>query len=388
MKHLIVLVVALLAIALAILQWVVPPLLEGSTNLVGEHRTWEIRPEVRKLHDRLFVADLHTDSLLWKRDLLRRSDVGHVDLPRLDEGNVALQVFSATTKSPSGQNYDENTADSDDITLLTLAQLWPVRTWGSIFERARYQLAKLRQFERDSNGGLLVVESAADLREVVRRRLQGERVVGAIYLIEGAHPLEGDLDKLDILFDEGLRIAGLTHFFDNELGGSLHGVSGEGLTPFGREVIERANELGMIIDVAHASPRMVSDVLDLSDAPVVLSHGGIKSACDVGRNLDDDLMQRIAERGGIAGIGFWDGAVCDFTPAGVARSIRKAVAVMGIDHVALGSDYDGATEVMFDASELAILTQALLDAGLSDTEVAKVMGENALRFFLDNLPDA
>jgi microsomal dipeptidase-like Zn-dependent dipeptidase len=201
-------------------------------------------------------------------------------------------------------------------------------------------------------------------------------------------PSAGDLDKLDILFDEGLRIAGLTHFFDNELGGSLHGVSGEGLTPFGREVIERANELGMIIDVAHASPRMVSDVLDLSDAPVVLSHGGIKSACDVGRNLDDDLMQRIAERGGIAGIGFWDGAVCDFTPAGVARSIRKAVAVMGIDHVALGSDYDGATEVMFDASELAILTQALLDAGLSDTEVAKVMGENALRFFLDNLPDA
>ena len=99
--------------------------------------------------------------------------------------------------------------------------------------------------------------------------------------------------------------------FDNRLGGSLHGLSGEGLTPFGADVIRRANELGIIIDVAHASPQMVNDVLDLSTTPVILSHGGVKGLCDMSRNLDDTLMQRIAAHGGLIGIGYWDGAVCD-----------------------------------------------------------------------------
>jgi microsomal dipeptidase-like Zn-dependent dipeptidase len=310
-----------------------------------------------------------------------------VDLPRLQRGNVALQVFSATTKSPSGQNYEQNTGDSDNITLLAVAQMWPVRTWTSIFERALYQLEKLHAFAADSDGELIVIESAADMQAFADRRASGEQVVAGIYLIEGAHPLEGDLDNLDRLFESGLRIAGLTHFFDNRLGGSLHGLSGEGLTPFGADVIRRANELGIIIDVAHASPQMVNDVLDLATKPVILSHGGVKGLCDVSRNLDDTLMQRIAARGGLIGIGYWDGAVCDITPLGVVRSIRYAIDLLGEDYVALGSDYDGATEVLFDTSELAILTQTMLDEGFSEQEIRKVMGENARRFFLAHLPD-
>lgn len=212
-------------------------------------------------------------------------------------------------------------------------------------------------------------------------------MIAGIYLIEGAHPLEGELDNLNRLFDSGLRITGLTHFFDNRLGGSLHGQSGAGLTTFGEDVIRRANELGIIIDVAHASPQMVSDVLDLSSSPVILSHGGMKGLCDMGRNLDDALMQRIAAEGGLVGIGFWDGAVCDITPLGVVRSIRYAIDLLGVEHVALGSDYDGTTEVLFDASELAILTQTMLDEGFTEAEIRKVMGENAKRFFLANLPE-
>ena len=104
------------------------------------------------------------------------------------------------------------------------------------------------------------------------------------------------------------------------------------------------------------------------------------------RNLDDRLMQRIAARGGLVGIGYWDGAVCDITPLGVVRSIRYAIDLLGVDHVALGSDYDGSTEVLFDTSELAILTQTMLDEGFSETEIRKVMGENAKQFFLANLP--
>jgi len=356
-------------------------------NITKAHSPYDIRPDAQALHDELFIADLHADSLLWKRNLLEQSDIGHVDLPRLQRGNVALQVFSATTKSPSGQNYDENTGDSDNITLAAIAQLWPVRTWTSIYERARYQLSKLHGFAQDSQGEFVVIKSAEDMQRFVVRRSQGEKVVAGIYLIEGAHPLEGDLENLNRLFGDGLRIAGLTHFFDNRLGGSLHGVSGAGLTEFGRDVVRRANDLGVVIDVAHASPQMVSDVLDASEKPVVLSHGGVKGICDQGRNLDDALMKRIADKGGIVGIGYWEGAVCDYTPAGVVRSIRYAIDLLGVDHVALGSDYDGSTEVLFDTAELAILTQTMMDSGFSEIEIRRIMGENVKRFLLENLPE-
>ena len=356
-------------------------------NVVESHEPYQIQPEAARFHKSLFVADLHADSLLWKRDLLKRSDVGQIDLPRLQEGNVGLQVFSATTKTPAGLNIEENTADSDNITMLAVAQFWPVATWNSIYERARYQLQKLWDISEDSNGELIVLQSRSDLRSLVERRKSGDRVVGGLYLIEGAHPLEGEIENLDKLFSQGLRISGLTHFFDNELGGSLHGVSGEGLTQFGKQVIKRAGELGIIIDIAHASPAMVRDVLLMSDRPVILSHGGIKGACDTSRNLGDELMLEIANRGGIIGIGYWESAVCDPSPAGIVRSIRYGIDLMGVDHVALGSDYDGAVTTTLDSSELAILTQTMMDEGFSEDDIRKVMGENVKRFLLENLPD-
>ncbi len=380
-------VLALLMLLLAALHWVVPGVFESSFNVVLEHDPYVIRPDAQALHDEIFVADLHTDSMLWKRNFLKRSSTGHVDLPRLQEGNVALQVFSATTKSPSGQNYDKNTAESDNITLLAQMQMWPVKTWNSLFERAVYQLDKLSRFAIKSDNQLVLVKSKADLQSLLSRRDSGEDIVGGIYLIEGAHPLEGELDNIDRLYDKGLRVMGLTHFFDNRLGGSLHGISGEGLTDFGRGAVLRATGLGIVIDVAHASPQMVSDVLDMGLAPVILSHGGVKGICDGPRNLDDELMQRIASGGGVVGIGFWDAAVCDATPQGVVRAIRYAIDLLGAEHVALGSDYDGATEVLFDASELAILTQTMLDQNFSQAEIRKVMGSNVQRFFLDNLPE-
>jgi len=107
--------------AIGCFLWLAPARIERATNQVAAHEKYTISAEAAQLHQDLFVADLHTDSLLWKRDLLQHSDIGHVDLPRLQAGNVALQVFSATTKSPAGQNYDQNTADTDRITLLANA---------------------------------------------------------------------------------------------------------------------------------------------------------------------------------------------------------------------------------------------------------------------------
>jgi microsomal dipeptidase-like Zn-dependent dipeptidase len=385
MKWLLASIVVVVLFALSYAQWFLPAQVEGSMNVNLPHDPYVISDRALTLHKSLFVADLHSDSLLWKRDLLLKSTHGHMDLPRLRQGNVALQVFSATTKSPAGKNYESNAADSDNITLLAVTSFWPVRTWSSIYERALYQLEKLHLLAQQSE--LTVITSKQDMRTFVAQRENGDSTIAGIYLIEGAHPLEGDLENLDRLFNQGLRISGLTHFFDNELGGSLHGISGEGLTEFGRSVINRANELGIIIDIAHASPQMVEDVLALSNTPVVLSHGGVKGACDTARNLADSLMLKVASNGGLIGIGYWDAAVCDVTPQGVVKAIRYAIDLLEIDHVALGSDYDGATAVMFDTSELAVLTDAMLQAGFTEHEIRMVMGENVKRFLLQNLPD-
>lgn len=339
-------------------------------------------------HRRLYVADLHTDSLLWQRDLSTQSRRGHVDLPRLRTGNVALQVFSAVTKSPAGLNYLENDATArDNVTLLAIAQRWPIASWSSLYVRARYQLQKLQKLADQHPNELMLIRSQNDLQTHRERRESGEKVVGALYLIEGAHPLEGNLENLRKLSENGLRIVGLTHFFDNEVADSLHGKRRGGLTPFGRRVIEFANQHQLIIDIAHASPLAVEQALSLVSGPMLLSHGGMRGNCDSPRNLDDSLMQRFAAAGGLLGIGFWNGAVCDSTPQGIADAVVYAANTLGIEHVALGSDFDGAVTTRFDVARLDLITSALFERGLDEREVAAVMGENAYRFFADNLPE-
>ncbi len=387
MKKILLAVLAFLVVATILGRLVLPGLLESAMNVVEEHEPYSISDQAQQLHDSLFVVDLHSDSLLWDRNLSEQSTRGQVDLPRMRQGNVAIQVFSATTKSPTGQNYESNTAGTDTITSLAVVSGWPSATWDSLFARAQYQLDKLHSLVETNKPALIFIRRKADLESLVTARQSDRNVVGAMYLIEGAHPLEGNVNNLDKLQAQGLQFVGLTHFFDNELGGSLHGISGEGLTDFGRSVITRADQLNMTIDIAHASPQMVRDVLKLSSRPVILSHGGFKGHCDSARNLDDDLMQQVADTGGIIGVGYWDATACDYTPAGIAKSIRYGIELMGLEHIALGSDYDGAVTTTLDTSELAALTQAMLDQNFTEAEIRAVMGGNMLRFLREQLPD-
>ncbi len=361
--------------------WVfAPALVEKGRNAVAVHDPYPVSPEARALHDSLTIGDWHADPLLWNRDLTKRADYGQVDLPRLQDGNVALQVFTAVTKSPSGLNYDSNSADGrDNITLLAFGQLWPIRTWQSIFERAVYQAEKLRGVEAARPDMLKIITSRADLEAVLDARAQGETIVGGILGIEGAHPLEGDIANLDRLEAAGYRLIGLQHFFDNALGGSLHGISNAGLTDFGRQVVAEVAARGLILDVAHSSQQVVRDVLDATNIPIVLSHTGLRSACDVKRNIPDDLMRDIAATGGVIGIGYWQEVTCDYSPAGIARMIKAAIAAVGEDAVSLGSDFDGSVATAFDTSELAAITHELLAQGVTEAQIRKVMGDNMLR---------
>ncbi|MEM8692674.1 MAG: membrane dipeptidase [Pseudomonadota bacterium] len=358
-----------------------PAQIESDRNAVVDLDPFTISEDARALHDTLIVGDWHADSLLWKRDIADRGDRGHVDIPRLIEGNVALQVFAAVTKSPAGQNYDSNSADAfDNITPLAIGQLWPPRTWNSLLERALYQAEKLQDVQRRRPERVSIIKTRADLEAHLEARSAGSKAVGAILGIEGAHALEGDIANLDKIEAAGHRVIGLQHFFDNSLGGSLHGFGNKGLTDFGRSVVAQIEALGMVLDLAHSSPQVARDVIAMTDMPIVVTHTGIHGFCPVKRNFKDDLMQAIAETGGVIGIGYWRHVTCgDISPAGVAQMIVKGVEVVGIDHLSLGSDFDGSVTTGFDTSELAALTQALLDAGLTKGDVRKVMGENMVR---------
>ena len=197
--------------------------------------------------------------------------------------------------------------------------------------------------------------------------------------IEGLQDLEGKLANLDVLYRAGFRMAGLAHFFDNEVAGSMHGEAKAGLTPLGRQVVRRMEALGMVVDVAHSSHATIAEVLAMAQRPVVASHGGVQATCKVNRNLTDDEIRGIARTGGVIGIGYWDAAICSTQPAAAAAAIAHVRDVAGIDHVGLGSDFDGAVTTGFDASQLAAVTQALIDHGFSDGDIAKVMGGNVLR---------
>lgn len=355
-------------------------------NSVVMRAPYAVRNDAQALHDRLFIADLHDDALLWSRDLLRRYDYGHTDLPRLKEGKVSLQVFATVTKTPRGQNFQRNAADTDNIALLAKVQRWPERTWDSLLQRALYQSEKLHQAAADSDGKLIIVRNQATLNQLSDNLAPRDGRLLALLATEGLHPLEGKLDNLDRLYDAGFRITGLTHFFDNEVGGSAHGWDKGGITSFGRQVVQRLNEKSIIIDLAHASPALIDDVLSLTRNPVIVSHTGVQGTCPGPRNLSDAQLRAIGRNGGIVGIGFFEGALCAMTPQGIARAIRHAVSIAGIQHVALGSDFDGATRAVFDARGMPLLTQALMDEGFNDQEIADLMGHNVLRFLKHNLP--
>ncbi|QSB45270.1 dipeptidase [Tsuneonella flava] len=356
-----------------------PGYIEGTMNKIDGKPLITVSPQAKALHKTLTIVDLHSDTLMWDRNLLKRASRGHEDLPRLEQGNVALQVFSSVTKSPKGQNYDANSGDTDNITGLTIAQLQPMRTWTSLLQRSLYHGEKLDRAVAGSDGRLEKVTDDASLARLLADRTKSPKPVGAMLSVEGLQDIEGNLDNLDVLYKAGFRMASMTHFFDIDLAGSMHGMKKYGLTPKGREAVRRMEKMGMIVDIAHCSHACVADILNMAKRPVVSSHGGVQATCKVNRNLTDDEIRGVAKTGGVVGIGYWDAAICDTSPRAAAKAMKHVRDLVGIDYVALGSDYDGATTVRFDTSQLEQVTQALMDEGFTPDEIRKVMGLNALR---------
>ena len=302
------------------------------------------------------------------------------------EGRVVLQVLSAAVKSPRHLNIDRNDDRSDDVIRLALAARWPRRTWSSLTERALFLAERAHGFEARSGGAFRVIRTREDLAAHLEAYAADPSRGAGILAIEGAHALGADLSTLDAAFDAGYRMVSPAHFFDTPFGGSAHGVDNGGLTALGRDLVGEMERRGMIVDVAQPRRRRSTTWSrwrrDPSSPPIRASARPPTTPATCPTTSCAGSPRRAGSSGSGSGTR---------PPAAVTRPRSRArsstrVGVIGPDHVALGSDWDGAVPVPFDTAGLPALTDALLEAGLDEATIRAVMGENALRLFSETLP--
>ncbi|HEX4642548.1 MAG TPA: dipeptidase [Candidatus Acidoferrales bacterium] len=368
-----------------------------------------ISSRARGLHFSSLVFDTHADTpqrLLFDQfDLSRRDAEGCIDIPRLREGGVGAIFFA----------------------------LWvPVEITGAAATRRARDLlaATVKQIAAHPVDLALATSS----REILAARAQNR--IAVLLGIEGGHAIDNDLTLLREFRDSGVRYMTLTHNASTEWADSSNDAPRHnGLTEFGKQVIQEMNRLGMMVDVSHVSDATFYDVLETSRAPVIASHSCCRALCDAPRNLDDAMIKALAARGGVMHITFHDGflsqeyatanralaAEIASSEADVARKfgenearnlmelqrrsdaaiaagklpqvswekiiehIDHAVGIAGASHVGVGSDFDGAfmPAGMEDASKFPRITEGLLRRGYSDTDIRKILGENTLRVMDD-----
>lgn len=383
-------VILLILVGIVVLVVVVivkPDLVDRFLNKVISKAPYQIDEDTSQNHKALFVVDLHADFLLWTRNLFEKYEYGHIDLPRLIEGNVALQVFGVVTKFTIGKEDDYSAKGPDLISALSWVQRWPSPTRKSLLQRALYQAERLKGCVEDSQGELILIRNTQDIEQLVAGRENNARLTGALLSLEGVHALEGSIDNLDVLYDANFRMIGLTHFFDTKAGGSETGIVEGGLTPFGVELLEKIQQKQMVIDLAHASDSLIDDVLQMTGVPVVVSHTGVQGTYSGNpRNLADAQIRGVADTGGVIGIAMFQGATGGDTVEATARAMKYVADLVGVEHVALGTDFDGVIKASVDVTGLPLLTEALLRIGFSLEDIQKIMGGNALRVLKQVLP--
>jgi microsomal dipeptidase-like Zn-dependent dipeptidase len=386
LNKLLVVAVVLGLIAMAA-RLVGPSILERSQNHTLVPGPYHVSADAEALHRTLLVADMHADSLLWGRDLLKPSRAGHIDLPRMLAGNYGIQGLTVFSPIPRGINIERNEDTSDLVPYIGMLQGWPLKAIGSPKEVALYEAKRLQGFVDSSNGQMVMLRTRRDLALYLEQRQKGAHAVAVFLGTEGAQPLEGNIENLGDLYNAGFRMMSPSHFTDTAVGGSAAGAAKGGLTPLGREWVKQMEARGMLIDVAHSSAETLRDVTQMATKPVVVSHTGVKGVCNNNRNLTDDQLRAIAATGGVIGVGFWDVAACGTDATAIAKEIVYTVGVVGAEHVGLGSDFDGAVTEPFDSSGMALITEALLKQGMSEHDIRLVMGESVARVLAQVLPE-
>jgi len=363
-----------------------------------------VTSRARELHNRAIVIDTHDDTpqrMLFEKtfDIGRRDETGSIDIPRMREGGLDALFFSIWMPG--------------DVT-------GPVAV-----KRALQQIDKVREAVRLHSKDLLLATSVADIR-----RAASERKIAALLGMEGGHMIDEDLGLLRVYAALGVRYLTLTHSLNNTWADS----SGDkpvhnGLTEFGKDVVRELNRLGVMIDVSHVADKTFYDAIEVSKVPVVASHSSCRALSNNARNLTDDMLRALATNGGVVMINYSapflseefrvamastemlarvetvtrpcgedqactilrrqrvyqeamrSGQLPSVTWERIVAHIDHAVKIAGIDHVGLGSDFDGAIMPlgMEDVSKLPRITDALLKRGYSEPDITKILGGNLLR---------
>ena len=364
-----------------------------------------ISERARKLHFSSIVVDTHDDTtqrfLDGKFDLGTRSSTGSIDIPRMREGNLSAIFFS----------------------------IWmPSKVTGpEAVDRALVQIDAVREQVRKHSNDMVLATTAAEVREA---RKQGK--IAALMGVEGGHMINSNLGVLRSYAALGVRYMTLTHSGNDEWAdSSTDKPAHNGLTEFGKDVVREMNRLGVIVDISHVSDKTFYDALEVSKAPLFASHSSCRAICDAPRNMTDQMMKDLAAKGGVVQINYHVGFLSqefrnaekadpeinkaisaevtkrcgdnegcqliegdrltrEYVEQGklprvelgkIIEHIDHAVKVAGVNHVGLGSDFDGANMPygMEDATKLPRITEGLLQKGYSEGDVKKILGENTLR---------
>jgi membrane dipeptidase len=338
------------------------------------------------------ILDGHNDTLLELHladppndySFFVRNERGHIDLPRAREGGLGGGFFAIFT--PAKPEPPDLTA-TDPSTTAALAPIPVELAYAQQFTLA--MAARLFRLEAEANGEVKVVRTVNELLACLN---QG--VLAVIFHIEGAEAIDANLDMLYVLYQAGLRSLGIVWSRPNIFG---YGVpfrfpgppdSGPGLTQVGRDLVRESNRLGIMIDLSHLNEKGFWDVASLSTAPLVASHSGVHALCPSPRNLTDKQLDAIKESGGLVGVNFHvgflrtDGQPNVDTPlTEIVKHINYMVERMGIEHVALGSDFDGARmpKELGDVAGLPKLMAALQESGYDQIALRKIAFENWVR---------
>lgn len=377
----------------------------------------QVSARAKRLHDRAIVVDTHDDTpqrLLFDKtfNIGMRNKDGHVDIPRMREGGLDALFFSIWVPSQI--------------------------TGPPAVKRALDLIDSVREAVRTHPNDLMLANTAADIR-----RAAAEHKIAALMGMEGGHIIDDDLAVLRVYAALGVRYLTLTHFLNNNWAdSSTDKPAHNGLTAFGKDVVRELNRIGVIVDVSHVSDKTFYDLLEVTKAPVIASHSSSRAISNHPRNMTDDMMRALAKNGGVVMINYaaaflseefrvasekksgnivaamsamskkcggneactimenerieheamMKGALPKAMWDKIVEHIDHAVKVAGVDHVGLGSDFDGATMPigMEDVSKLPQITDALLKKGYSEPDIEKILGGNILRVMeqVENLKSA
>jgi membrane dipeptidase len=353
----------------------------------------------RKIAAEAVGIDSHIDTvqrvLVMGEDLSKRWDVGHVDIPRLREGGIHAPFFALWVPVYfPGAEAVRRTLDLRDA-------------MQSLFEAHKDQIE--------------MATTAADIKRIVKANK-----IAAFLSIEGGHTINDDLRVLRMYYQLGIRAMTLTHSRNNNWADSATDKpQHNGLTDFGKEVVREMNRLGMLVDISHVADKTFYDTLAVTTKPVIASHSSMRALSDVPRNVTDEMLWALAKNGGVLGITFGEGFINpkdadalraaieiettappmtgrtldDYaaedvrnlfgtrvkvaaTVEDVADHIDHAVKIAGIDHVGIGSDFDGVSgppNGLDDVSKMPALIEVLLERNYSERDLKKILGENYLR---------